>query len=309
MCKNHGHLGLKKNSYFSKLDFFAKLIVASKGAIYALVGISLLSVSDKYHSFLNLKIDLPILVLASTALFAALFWGVLFRKRNVESGMLRMSKFIYAVVFFSTLAFVFTSVANTVACLVAFYYIAGAVGTWLLLFMGSHSRLVQSIYFVHDFLIGGLFLGVILLFSALFVPGKIQTWLLYNNALSRGVVIEDILRSNKSKDDEDETLEKMHMKSIIVEQQKVIALLSGNVSGEENDNDDHDSAFESHKQAATRSLRSSSESNFSHLLVESKKLVKMVRKTSTDNKMNRLGQEGSRMQRSHSTSDKPPVAP
>ena len=175
--------------------------------------------------------------------------------------------------------------------------------------MGSHSRLVQSIYFVHDFLIGGLFLGVILLFSALFVPGKIQTWLLYNNALSRGVVIEDILRSNKSKDDEDETLEKMHMKSIIVEQQKVIALLSGNVSGEENDNDDHDSAFESHKQAATRSLRSSSESNFSHLLVESKKLVKMVRKTSTDNKMNRLGQEGSRMQRSHSTSDKPPVAP
>ncbi|KAI9908230.1 hypothetical protein PsorP6_003545 [Peronosclerospora sorghi] len=85
-------------------------------------------------------------------------------------------------------------------------YLAAALGSWALVLLGKNSRLVRNLYFVHDAALGLVSLSFIVLLAALYVPGKIQTWILYNNVLSRGVVIENILRANSSNDERDDEL-------------------------------------------------------------------------------------------------------
>ncbi|RLN69197.1 hypothetical protein BBJ28_00015216, partial [Nothophytophthora sp. Chile5] len=118
-------------------------------------------------------------------------------------------------------------------CVLSMGYLAAAVGCWALVLFGSNSHLVGSIYFVHDAVLGLVSLSLILFLAALYVPGKIQTWLLYNNALSRGVVIEDILRANSSNDDLDDDLSVQQMRSIILEQQRFINVLTASGSESE----------------------------------------------------------------------------
>ncbi|CAM9694747.1 unnamed protein product [Discosporangium mesarthrocarpum] len=53
---------------------------------------------------------------------------------------------------------------------------------------------VRHAYHVHDFVLGNILFLVLILLSALQFPSTVQTWLLFHNALSEGVVIEDILK-------------------------------------------------------------------------------------------------------------------
>jgi hypothetical protein len=159
--------------------------------------------------------------------------ALFFNSQYGESGLVRFLKVILvlgtgAVTFLALLL-----VDGMMECLFSMCYLGAAIGCWTLLVFGANSRLVQTIYYIHDALLGAVYLSVILLLSALYVPGKIQTWLLYNNALSRGVVIEDILRANSRNDDREDDLSLQQMRSIIIEQQRVIAVLTS--TGSESD--------------------------------------------------------------------------
>lgn len=157
---------------------------------------------------------------------AGAFWWMVFRRYHNESGTLRFMKMLYVILCVVGTIACFWNVDRSFSCVIAFYYFAAALGTFLLLHIGSSSKVAQVLFIFHDYVMGAFFLGVILLLTMLYVPGKIQTWLLYNNALSRGVVIENILRASSGQDDDEDVHNLSKMKAIIVEQQNMIATLT-----------------------------------------------------------------------------------
>lgn len=81
----------------------------------------------------------------------------------------------------------------------AIYYFCGALA-----FLGKLCgvRAVSVAYWIHDLLLGHIIFVALFVLAALQIPSHIQTWLLYHNALSAGVVIEDILsHARKSREE------------------------------------------------------------------------------------------------------------
>ncbi|CAH0489309.1 unnamed protein product [Peronospora farinosa] len=218
----------EENAYFLTLRPWAKACVTMKGGLFAFIALSISSTSDEYHSILTQATWLP---LAICCLMAAVYLSaeaifVTSSRSNGESGLVRFLKLVLMLVLVSSLIVAFVYVDGMWQCLLSMGYLAAAVGCWALLFVGTNSRFVGSLYFVHDAVLGLVSLTLVMLLAAFYVPGKIQTWLLYNNALSRGVVIEDILRSSSSNDDRDDDLSVQQMRSIIIEQQRFINVLT-----------------------------------------------------------------------------------
>ncbi|KAI9906024.1 hypothetical protein PsorP6_014422 [Peronosclerospora sorghi] len=123
-----------------------------------------------------------------------------------QTGLVHFLKLLSMLVLVTGLVLAFIYVDGMWQWLLSMGYLAAALGSWALVLLGKNSRLVRNLYFVHDAALGLVSLSFIVLLAALYVPGKIQTWLLYNNALSHGVVIENILRANSSNDERDDEL-------------------------------------------------------------------------------------------------------
>lgn len=224
----------EENAYFSTLQPWAKACVTLKGSVFAVVALSIASSGNPYHSILTQETWLPFSICFSIATVYIFVSSLFFNSRYGESGLVRFMKLILVVVSTATLIAAFVLVDGMWQCLLSMGYLMAAFGCWSLVLLGSNSRLVGTIYFVHDAVLGMTSLILILFLSALYVPGKIQTYLLYNNALSRGVVIEDIIRANSRNDDRDDEMSLQQMRTIILEQQRVIAALASG-SGSESD--------------------------------------------------------------------------
>lgn len=198
-------------------------------------------------------------------------------KKYGESGLLRFMKSLLVLVTVLSLIIAFFLVPGMLACVLSTYYMGAAIGCWALLVFGSNSRLVQNLYFMHDTILGLFSLSMILVFAGLYVPGKIQTWLLYNNALSRGVVIEDILRASSRNEDREDELSLHQMRSIIMEQQRVISALAGN--GTDSDSSlaqAHGDLVHTMSDNALSAMRNMSESDLAAIYDASKRLTAIV---------------------------------
>ncbi|TDH64861.1 hypothetical protein CCR75_001558 [Bremia lactucae] len=221
----------EENAYFSTLRPWSKACITMKGGLYAFIALSISSTSDEYHSILTESTWLPLVICCSLAAVYLSAESVFFTSsRHGENGLVRFLKLLLALMLSSCLIIAFVYVDGMWQTLLSMGYLAAAVGCWALLVLGSNSPFVGTLYFVHDAVLGLVSLSLVLLLAALYVPGKIQTWLLYNNALSRGVVIEDILRANSSNDDRDDDLSVQQMRSIIIEQQRFISALTASSS-------------------------------------------------------------------------------
>ncbi|KAH9098016.1 hypothetical protein LEN26_016820 [Aphanomyces euteiches] len=227
-----------ENSYFIKLRPWAKAMVFLKGLLHGIVGYALLTSHDDYHSIKALSSWLPFAVMMALVIVNLVLFFSLFNRPFGESGTVRFLKLVFVVFNIAALTAGCSYVPGMIACSVAFYFFSAAFATWTLLFFGSENKLAIQLFFVHDCLLGLICLSVIIALSAIVVPGKIQTWLLYNNALSRGVVIEDILRTNSKLNDSEDDLTLQHMKKIIIEQQRVIAALTNGSDSENNSGGD-----------------------------------------------------------------------
>ncbi|CAB1098159.1 GT48 [Ectocarpus sp. CCAP 1310/34] len=110
---------------------------------------------------------------------------------------------------------------------VGLYYVAAA-GSTVGLLMGY--KFARFTWHIHDFVIGHLLFIILFLLSALKFPSLVQTWLLFHNALSEGVVIDDILkyaRMNKELAgvDEDSLESSSELKKIVEAQAAELELL------------------------------------------------------------------------------------
>ncbi|KAI9913127.1 hypothetical protein PsorP6_005977 [Peronosclerospora sorghi] len=198
----------EENAYFATLRPWAKACVTMKGWLFALTALALASTGNEYHSIVKQSTWLP---LAICCAMAAIYMSVevLFSTSSRsfgETGLVRFLKLLSMLVLVTGLVLAFIYVDGMWQWLLSMGYLAAAFGSWALVLLGTKSLLVRNLYFVHDAALGLVSLSFIVLLAALYVPGKIQTWLLYNNALSRGVVIENILRANSSNDERDDEL-------------------------------------------------------------------------------------------------------
>jgi callose synthase len=105
--------------------------------------------------------------------------------------------------------------------MIALYYFMSAVSFILLVNFGTSNHYIMHIYKGHDYLVCH-FLFFILAIGSFVQIGYLQTWLLYHNALSRGVEIDDILKyARKSKEKANAENENMTELKLKIAQQEV----------------------------------------------------------------------------------------
>jgi hypothetical protein len=252
-----------------------------KGVLVTVIALSIVSAYDPYHSLLTEGTWLPFVIcFAIAAVYLSASALFVNSSRYGETGFVRVMKLVVVMLCAGALVVALVFVDGMWQCLLSMGYLIAAAGCWGLLILGSNSRFVQNIYFIHDAFLGVFSLSLILFLSALYVPGKIQTWLLYNNALSRGVVIEDILRANSRNDDREDELSAQQMRTIIIEQQRMISALTANGSdsdersGRGGKGDEH--LLHTFSDNALNTLRNVSESELSALQDASIRLQAVV---------------------------------
>ena len=122
------------------------------------------------------------------------------------------------------------------------YALAGYYGMGALCLIGLliGVKFVKQFYLVHDIVCGHLIFAPLFVLAALQLPGLIQTWLLYQNALSTDVVVSDILRyarkaqESGSGENNEELIEQIsELRRIVQKQEQVLAsagLTTGNMN-------------------------------------------------------------------------------
>eukprot|EP00638_Chattonella_subsalsa_P004550 CAMPEP_0117750646 /NCGR_PEP_ID=MMETSP0947-20121206/10498_1 /TAXON_ID=44440 /ORGANISM="Chattonella subsalsa, Strain CCMP2191" /LENGTH=2124 /DNA_ID=CAMNT_0005568865 /DNA_START=100 /DNA_END=6474 /DNA_ORIENTATION=+ len=165
-------------------------------------------------------------VSAGTACFVALYF--------IHTALGKMSKFpstrrmLQTLVFFGFIGgLIFVEVQHKTYAkyIFAVYYFIAAITTSCSI-MGVFLELP---YFIHDMLISHFIFILLFVASALQIPAKIQTWLLFNNALSRGVAVDDILKfASKAKAKEDDDIDVAELRKRVAHQEALINTLIAN---------------------------------------------------------------------------------
>ena len=151
------------------------------------------------------------------------------------TAMTRFLKIPFTVCLITTCVYFFSKDRFFIHMAAGLYYLmAGVYTVGVVVGVPFVSQLLR----VHDYLCGHLMFAPLLVLAALQIPDKIQTWLLYHNALSEGVLIDTILkqaRRSQMADVEDhatgvaggvqEQQSVAELRRTVEEQQKVLARL------------------------------------------------------------------------------------
>lgn len=182
----------EENAFYKKMPMASKSIFMVKPALYILVArgiqMSKLFRSDVTLSTPKIRVGDLILVLLGLFVIGRVF------NANESSVPYPVRRTVGILVFVGLVAGVVLLVIedlNYLRYALAGYYAVGAVCMVGLLF---GFKFVKYFYFVHDVVCAHIIFVPLFLLAALQLPGHIQTWLLYHNALSANVVVSDILR-------------------------------------------------------------------------------------------------------------------
>jgi callose synthase len=181
-----------ENAYYKGLPLLSKGFYLIKAAVYLLIAEGIRK-SSLFKA--DTALNKPVIGVGSIIIFilVLVIFGRLFssRERTVPYPIRRT---IGIVLFLGIVAGIVTLViedTNYIRFALAGYYALGALAQCGLLF---GVKAVKHLYFVHDIVCGHVIFFPLFISAALQLPGLIQTWLLYHNALSTDVVVSDILR-------------------------------------------------------------------------------------------------------------------
>lgn len=192
----------EENSYVTRFTLTQKLQMMVRPLIYVVIGYGIGGPKLLGLDHNEIKVVMKLFG-QGLALIGAYFitqcYGTTF------SPWLRRSATIL-ITSFAVVYGVFLLLAHTkyISVAIGLYYIGAALSIVGLL---AGYRFAKYTWHMHDFIIGHLLFVILFLLAALQFPSTIQTWLLFHNALSEGVVIDDILkyaRMNKELADRDE---------------------------------------------------------------------------------------------------------
>lgn len=189
----------EENAYYKNLPFSSKCIYFIKASIFFLVADGIWS-SDLFRSDMTLSTHSLRAsdVLIILGCLVALSRVVAANEREWPYPVRRTLGILVAVGIVISSVALFVLDSNYLRYALAGYYGMGGICTLGLLY---GFKFVKGFYCIHDIVCAHIIFIPLFVMAALQLPSKIQTWLLYHNALSTNVVISDILKyARKSKD-------------------------------------------------------------------------------------------------------------
>jgi len=218
----------EENSYYSKLPLTSKLIFVVKALVYVCVanGIQCSSLSRVDTTLHKPAFSISYIIMLIIGLFLSSRIFVA-HERQLSYPMRRFLGIVFFVGISCGIIILFIEDPNFQRYALASYYYIGAFS---MIGLVSGLKFVKNFYLIHDLVCGHILFIPLFILAALQVPNHIQTWLLYHNALSGDVVVEDILKyakktmqsggSDKSNDDLVEQI--AELRKIVNTQQELI---------------------------------------------------------------------------------------
>lgn len=182
----------EENAFYRKMPMTSKAFFLLKAALYLLVARGIQG-SKLFRSDISLSTPL-VRVGDLIAFLVALFLIGRIFSANQRAMPYPVRRTVGILIFVGFVAGVLTLVIedrNYLRYALAGYYALGAICLVGLLF---GFKFVKHFYFFHDVVCAHIIFIPLFVLAALQLPGHIQTWLLYHNALSTNVVVSDILR-------------------------------------------------------------------------------------------------------------------
>jgi callose synthase len=182
----------EENAFYKNMPLTSKLVHVIKACLYLLMADGIRK-SNLFRS--DITLNTPAISVGNVLIFIVVVFvvGRLFSCR--ESALPYPIRRTIGILLFSFMVAgivtLFLEDMNYIRYALAAYYGIGALCLFGLL-LGV--KFVKNFYMIHDLVCGHIIFIPLFVLAALQLPGHIQTWLLYHNALSTDVVVSDILR-------------------------------------------------------------------------------------------------------------------
>eukprot|EP00980_Cylindrotheca_fusiformis_P030196 scaffold24531_cov122-Cylindrotheca_fusiformis.AAC.5 len=182
----------EENAHYKKMALTSKFLYLIKVALFLLVAEGIRR-SGLFRS--DMSLTTPV-VGVGTLVWVIILLLLIGRISNAhqQSMPYPVRRTISILIFLGLIVavlFLFIEDINYLRYAIAAYYGVGAICLLGLLF---GFKFVKFFYFMHDVFCAHIIFIPLFVLGALQLPGHIQTWLLYHNALSANVVVSDILR-------------------------------------------------------------------------------------------------------------------
>lgn len=219
----------EENNFYNKLNFSSKIILLlKKSLIYLLLSVGVIYNQFKYkYLMINLKFFTVffIILIIKKKILKKLSSFLLYSTRRYINLFLNLIIIILFIHFF----IIKMSFIKSIFFLISFYYLLSSFSICSLLFFnGLNSSFFLALFKYHDYFVCHI-IFLFLFTASLLQVGYLQTWLLYHNALSRGVEIEDILkyaRKHKESGQKESNLVSELQQQIINQEKKIQELIA-----------------------------------------------------------------------------------
>jgi len=226
----------EENAFYKGMPFASKTVGFVKAALYVLMGEGIRrSALFKADMTLHKPAVGVLNVLIFIAVMLVLGWLFSLKHRTMPYPVRRTIGIVLFTGIIAGVVTLFIEDTNFIRYALAGYYFVGAVCLLGLLY---GFKFVKSFYLVHDVVCGHLIFIPLFVLGALQLPGLIQTWLLYHNALSTDVVVSDILRyarktqeSGSGAENAEDLMEQITELRKVVAKQEEVLRKSGFLSG------------------------------------------------------------------------------
>jgi callose synthase len=223
----------EENSFYGGLSLSWKIFLfVQKSCIWLFISYGLAGSRLRRDSGEQLRV-LQLFLLFGVFVFG--HWCIAKVEKSLVYAIRRFCTLCLSTVVSVTTIYLFISHPLYIKFSIAIYYLFSAVSFFLLL---CGFKQIQWAYKFHDYAVGHVLMFILLILSGLQIA-YLQTWLLYHNALSAGVVIDDILKyARKNKEQHISEVNQMSdLRTQVAEQDRIIkGLLQGKIEMSEKSN-------------------------------------------------------------------------
>lgn len=226
----------EENAFYKGMPFLSKVFFMGKAALFVLIGEGIRR-SRLFSS--DSTLGSPVIGVGKIIIFIFVLLFLLrvftMKERAMPYPVRRTIGILLFIGLLFSVILLFVEDTNYIRYALAGYYFVGAVCQVALLW---GFKFVKHFYLVHDVVCGHLIFLPLFLAGALQLPGMIQTWLLYHNALSADVVVSDILRyarrtqESGSGENTEDLMEQLTELRKLVQRQEQLLASHGLMNGE-----------------------------------------------------------------------------
>ncbi len=228
----------EENEYLQNLPLGLKTQCIIKPLVYVIIGLGIASPKLTADIAKMSKENMMEIVYTISGIAILVFVYFTINNFGVSPWIRRGGKLMVSIIVaIGVVKFIMTHY-KYLGVFIGIYYIMSALSILACVF---GSTTIRHAFRIHDLILGHFLFSVLFVLAALQVPKDIQTWLLFHNALSQGVVMDDILkyargRQEASALDSDAVPvdESAELKKIIKHQEYMMSQLMKLQNGEQN---------------------------------------------------------------------------